>query len=302
MVNIDFDKFKKVTGYNIKSFFERFESFMSNQYRYVINYYNGGELKQDSFFELGNLLKDIAIIEPLFRINTNGLDTIDMWELLDLFSEVQTKLYTINKAGKWLKSSRLNTNDIGVKIERIQKQNETLEVMADDLGYNEPQDDWFDIALGNQIIEEDYTMDGGVIFTVILQNNFNIGLENIIDYTVGQNVLGKDIYRKITFENNDLKVVNYDKALEQSFEIKISMQKNSIPEFPDYGLDGQIIGTNVAAISYPALFRDLLDLFKQDGRWSEVNLLDIYRKDDAVNLKFEAKSILKESLVTNIKI
>lgn len=302
MVQIDFSKFKKVTGYNILGFFQNYDTFMSSYYQAIINYYNGGSLNQNAFFALDNLIKEVSKIEPLFRINTNGLDTIDMWELLDLFSEAQVKLLTIKRSGKWLRSSRLNTNAIGTQIDRVQSQNETLEMMADSLGYNEPQDDWKNISIDNQAIEEDYTTEGGVIFTIILQNNFNIGLENIVDFTVGKNVLGKDIYRKITFENNDLKTVEFEEALDQSFAIKIQVQKNSIPEFPEYGVDNELVGSNVAAISYPSLFRDLLNLFKQDERWSEVNLLNIDRDQDSVFLSFEAKSILKQSLVTNIRI
>lgn len=299
---IDFDLFKKVTGYDIKSFFVRFTNFTTNQYQYIVTYYGGGDLNQDSFFELNYLLKECTKIEPLFRLNNKRLSSIDMWEILDLFTEVQTKLWTIEKTGKWMKSSRLNTNDTSTKINRIQGQYETLEMMADELGFSNSQNDWVSIALNNQAIEEDYTMEGGKMFTVSLQNNFNIGLPNIIDYTVGKNVLGKDILKKITFTDNDLETLNFEKAMTQSFEIKINVQKNSIPEFPEYGVNNEIIGTNVASISYPSLFRDLLNLFKQDSRWKEVNLLDLYRDKDSVFMKFEAKSILKDAYVTNINV
>jgi hypothetical protein len=45
-------------------------------------------LNQNAFFELNYLLKESSKIEPLFRINTNRLYSIDMWEFLDLFSEI----------------------------------------------------------------------------------------------------------------------------------------------------------------------------------------------------------------------
>lgn len=302
MIQIDFDKFKKVSGYDIKAFFVRFNDFISNYYQSIIGYYNGGGLNQDAFFELDYLLNQVNIIEPLFRLNSNRYDTIDMWELLDLFSEIQVKLLTVKMSGKWMKSSRLNTNEVGVKIDRIQSQNETLEMMAEDIGYAEPQDDWVDLAINNQIIEEGYTLDGGQIISITLQNNFSLGLDNIVDYTVGQNVLGKDIAQKINFVDNDLEVVEYKKAIDQSFKIKMNLQKNSIPEFPNKGFDNSNIGTNVAAISYPTLFRDLLNLFKQDQRWDKVTLIDISRVEDAIKMKFEARTILKDSLITNISV
>ena len=119
---------------------------------------------------------------------------------------------------------------------------------------------------------------------------------------MGQNVLGKDIYKQFTFENDDLKTVEYKDAVNQSFGIKINCQKNSIPEFPEYGINNELVGSNVSIISYPTLFRDLLNLFRQDKRWSTVNLLDIQRKEDMVFLKFEAITILKDSQKTNIAI
>jgi hypothetical protein len=301
-MEIDFDKFKSVTGYDIKAFFKRFSDFSSTYYQSIINYYAGGQLNQDAFFELDSLLNEVSIIEPLFGINTNRLDTLDMWEILDLFSETQIKLYTVKQTGKWMKSSRLTLNDTGTKINRVQNQNETIEMIADDVGYADIHNDWVDIAINNQVVEEEYTMDGGTIFTIVLQNNFSVGLDNIVDYLTGKSVLGKDIARKINFVNNDLETVNFEKAIDQSFKIKIEAQKNSIPEFPFYGVDNESIGTNVASISYPVLFKDLLTLFKQDKRWSEVNLIDIKRADDSIKMQFEAKSILKDSLVTNINI
>lgn len=299
---IDFNKFKNTTGYDILGFFNRYSSFMDIYYPSIINYYSGGALDQNAFFELDYLLKEVTKIEPLFLLNTNRMDTVDMWELLDLFSDVQVKLLTINKTGKWMRSSRLNTNETGVKIDKIQYQNETIEMMANDLGYSDPQNDWMNIAINNQAKEEDYTLEGGTIFSVVFQNNSNIGLDNIVDSGQGKRVLGKDVAKKISFVNNDLDVVEFEKAIAQSFEIKMNVQRNSIPEFPEYGINNELIGTNAAALSYPALFRDVLALFRQDKRWSNVNLIDIYRKDDMVFMKIEATSILKDSLVTNINV
>jgi hypothetical protein len=299
---IDFNKFKNTTGYDILEFFNRYSSFMDIYYPSIINYYSGGALDQNAFFELDYLLKEVTKIEPLFLLNTNRMDTVDMWELLDLFSDVQVKLLTINKTGKWMRSSRLNTNETGVKIDKIQYQNETIEMMANDLGYSDPQNDWMNIAINNQAKEEDYTLEGGTIFSVVFQNNSNIGLDNIVDSGQGKRVLGKDVAKKISFINNDLDVVEFEEAIAQSFEIKMNVQRNSIPEFPEYGINNELIGTNAAALSYPALFRDVLALFRQDKRWSNVNLLDIYRKDDMIFMKIEATSILKDSLVTNINV
>jgi hypothetical protein len=225
-----------------------------------------------------------------------------MWDLLTLFTESRIKLMSCRKTGKWLRSSRLNQNDTNVKISRVQSENETIEQMADSLGFISPDNDWANISISNEIIEEDYTMDGGTLFTISFRNNFSINLDNIVDYFSGDNILGKDIYKVITFENNDLKTISGKSAIDQSFKIKTELKKNSIPQFPDLGVDGELIGSNVAAISYPSILRGLLNVFKLDQRFKEVSLIDIFRKDDALFIKFSAKSINKDSLVTNINV
>jgi len=312
IVPLNFDKFKRVTGYNIKDFFQRYYNFFTNDYNSIVSYYKGGSLNQSAFAELDYLLKQVTVIESLFWIHSIRLDTIDFWEMLDLFTEMQTKLLTAKKTGKWLRSSRLNLNDVNPKVKRVQGQNETIESIADDLGYDDSQNTWVDIAISNLVTEDSYdiygesnvgyTNKGGRMFTVSLKNNASISLSNIVDYFTPENILGKDIDKKIIFENNDLKVLSGKDAVNQSFGIKLGIKKNSIPEFPDKGIVPENIGTNVSTLSYPSIFRNLLALFRDDQRWRSVSILNLRRKDSAVFLEIEAKTITNDPVVTNLKI
>ena len=303
MMVIDWDKFKNVTGYDIHQFFLNCESFFSTKYQDIVNYYSGYDyVPTDSFNELILLQNEINVIEPLFRVNSNRLDTIDMWDILDLFTEMQTKLLTAAKLSKWMRSSRLSKNDSSVQIDRIQIQNETLESISSDIGYSNPQNDWKNIAIDNLIEEEDYTMEGGKLITLTFKNNAYLSLDNIIDYFVGDNIKGKDITRKFEFIDNDLVCVSGNDCLNQSFKIKLEIEKNSIPEFPDYGSYPDAIGSNVAAISFPSRIKDLMKIFAQDKRWSNLTFLNIYRKEDAVYMSLQAKSISQDIQRTNIKI
>lgn len=50
MVEDMFDKFFRITGYDIKSYFQKFVDFCTNDYPLIADYYsNGGELDKDSF-------------------------------------------------------------------------------------------------------------------------------------------------------------------------------------------------------------------------------------------------------------
>ena len=149
-------------------------------------------------------------------------------------------------------------------IEKI-RQGETIEAIAAEVGYSEPQEDWFNVALSNQLIEEEYTPDGGKIISISFQNNANLVIDNIVDSLKGKNVLGKDIQRRFEFANNDLVTVEYEKAIEQALYIILGTVKGGIPEFPEDGTSSDSVGSNTNTIEYPSLFRNLLAMFRK--RW-----------------------------------
>ena len=96
-----FEKFYNVTGYDIKSYFQKFVDFCANDYPLIVDYYsNGGEMDKDSFLRLVELVRESETIEPLFILHENTLDDISMWDILDNFTETQTKLSTIKSSAR----------------------------------------------------------------------------------------------------------------------------------------------------------------------------------------------------------
>lgn len=294
--------FKEITGYDLEGFFNDFVDFVNNDFQLIVNYYNGGETPNKSFKELDRLLDEAHKIESIWEIHNSRFNDVSYWELCDKYTDIYGKLLTCKNMSKWTRSSRLNSFDSNIKFSRGLKQFETFERVAKSVGSQDPQNDWADIAINNLITEEDYTSEGGVIFSVSLQNNFNFDIPNIVDSLIGDNIYGKDIDKSFTFKDNDLSVVQFEDALLQSLEIKLSTKKGDIPEFEEIGLEPSATSSNVNTIQYPTIFRNLLSSFQLDGRWSEINLLDLYREEDAVFLKLEIKTVLKDNYVTNLKI
>lgn len=297
-----FDSFKRITGYNLQSFFERFVNFMNNHSGNVIGYYNGGTLSNVSFNELELLLKESSKISPLFENFGSNFTYMGYWELLDKFTDIQTGLLTFKNMSKWSRSSRMNKYDSSVSVDRKIRQGETIEAIAAEVGYSEPQEDWFNVALSNQLVEEEYTPDGGKIISISFQNNANLVIDNIVDSLKGKNVLGKDIQKKFEFLDNDLVTVEYEKAIEQALFIILGTVKGGIPEFPEDGTSNDSVGSNVSTIEYPSLFRNLLAMFRKDGRWSEITLLDLSKDQDNVFMKIGCKTILQNRTITNLPI
>lgn len=298
--------FKVATGGDIKSFLEDFALFCNNYYSSIVDYYQGN-IDFNTVGEAFNLLDDLMnrakILEPLFTLKASFFTNIDAWELLDIFTDCQTKLWTIDNSAKWLRSAIIGRFGNNVALNRVLKTRENFENVATSLGSNDAQNDWVDIAKNNLVEEEDYTAsDGGGMFKINLKISGNFEISNIVDTLETKNILGKDIDKNFKIEENDIKTVEFEEAISQSLSIITSALKGCIPESPNYGLPNEAIGSSTNALQYPSLFRHVMNMFQKDARWAEVSLLDLYRKEDSVYMKIQAKTITNNFLTTNIQI
>lgn len=298
-----FEKFYNVTGYDIKSYFQKFVDFCANDYPLIVDYYsNGGEMDKDSFLRLVELVRESETIEPLFILHENTLDDISMWDILDNFTETQTKLSTIKSSARWLRSSSLDRNNT-LQMEKTLRTGERFEDVSRQLNSSNPEDDWMNITIPQYIEETDYSFsDGGNKFYINLKNAGNNYLDTVVDVLVGDNILGRDIDVNFVFENDDLKIVIGDDAIRQALDTILSSQKGAIPEFKDYGIASEFIGTTVNAIQYPSIFKDVMNMFQRDSRWDSVELIDVKREEDAVFLSLQCKTVTKKDYLVNVPI
>ena len=294
------EQFNQITGYDIGAFFIQYRDFVSLHYQNIIDYYAGDDRVAISFEALNQLNREIRQIEPLIDLHRNRFQTIDAWIIVDAYGDIFVAVETVNNMSKWSRSSRTTQFNRNVQVERVLKQGETFERVARELGIADSDNTWARTVIENYIIEEDYTPAGGALFSVPIRSNVNFGLPNIVDNLNEENVYGKDIRRDMVFENDDLVTVTGSDALEQTVETILQTRKGSIPEFPEDGIEEAVIGTNVNVIQYPTIFRNLLNIFRKDGRFTEINLLDLNRDQDAVFMRFEIKGLLKDSFVRNL--
>ena len=298
-----FEKFYNVTGYDIKSYFQKFVDFCANDYPLIVDYYsNGGGMNKDSFLRLVELVRESETIEPLFILHENTLDDISMWDILDNFTETQTKLSTIKSSARWLRSSSLDRNNT-LQMEKTLRTGERFEDVSRQLNSTNPEDDWMNITIPQYIEETDYSFsDGGDKFYINLKNAGNNYLDTVVDVLVGDNILGRDIDVNFVFENDDLKIVIGDDAIRQALGTILSSQKGAIPEIKDYGIANEFIGTTVNAIQYPSIFKDVMNMFQRDSRWDSVELIDVKREEDAVFLSLQCKTVTKKDYLVNVPI
>lgn len=297
-----YEKFLSVTGYNIKDFFQSYVDFCSEYYPYIVNYYQGGEINADSFYELDKLIAQINIIEPLFQLHENKLDDISMWELLENFSEIVTKLTTIKNSDRWLRSASVGRTNT-LQLEKQLRTGETFETVSEQLELENPEDDWVDIVVPQYIIEEDYvTGQGSNTFSVNLKNVGINYVDNVVDTLVDENILGKDLSTEFVFENEDLKIIKFQKSMEQALQIILEAVKGCIPEFTDYGLPSDFIGQTTNTIQYPIIFKSLMNMFQRDNRWASAELIDLKKVEDSIFMKVRATTVTKEDFLINVPI
>lgn len=298
-----YEQFKLVTGYDIEKFFSDFVDFVNTYYPYIINYYNSGVINKESFYELERLQRETEKIEPLFSLHRNNLDNVGMWYLLDTFTEINTKLLTTKMSAKWTRSIYNAVRASAIKMEKVLSPGQTFEEIAKELDADNPQNDWVNITLPQYIEEEQYTVeDGSRIFSVNLQNIKLNYIDNIVDTLSGKNILGKDISVDFTFENDDLKTVNYEESVFQALDLITKSLQGSIPEFPEYGIPNDFIGTTVNAFQYPVIFKAIMNMFQRDSRWKTVELLEVKREQDAVFLKIKATVVSESSYIVNVPV
>lgn len=298
-----YEKFKDITGYNIQGFFDDFVNFVNTKYPYIINYYNSGVIDEDSFYELDRLQREIEKIEPLFILHRNTLDDIGMWYLLETFSEIDTKLSTIRMSAKWTRSIYNAVRSSAIKMEKILSPGQTFEKIAEDLGAINPQDDWVNITTPQYIQEEDYSVqEGSKIFSVNLQNIRLNYIDNIVDTLNGKNILGKDISVDFKFAEDDLITVNYEESVFQALELITQSLQGCIPEFPEYGIPNDYIGTTVNAFQYPVIFKAIMNMFQRDSRWKSVELLEVVRDKEAIFLKIKATVVSENEYIVNVPV
>lgn len=297
------EKYYNITKIDIQQFFQDTVDFINEGYPSILSYYEGGDLPADSFKVLDDLLVRAESIDAAFFNFSDQMKTLDMWDLLDTFEDSWGQLLTINNTSKWMRSSRVGRYDGKFYLERTLKDFENFEQVASSVGSNDPQNDWEEIAVSNFIIEEDYSpRSGGPIFKISLSSSANFGIQTVVDSLVGERILGKDVDKRFYFANNDLAIVEYKDAINQTIDTIMNTLKGDIPEFPEDGISNEFIGTNVSAIQYPTLFRNLSTIFAKDDRFIEVNLLSLSRKDDYIIMKIKIRTINSDSYITNISV
>lgn len=301
-------EFEDLTKFPIIRHFEDFVAFMQSDYLKIVDYYSGNNSQLDSsaLANLTQLQEEIDTLLEIFKSSGSAFNNFKWWDLLEQIEINETKLLSISNISKWLRSTVSVANfSSGPEAQISFRQGQTLEsINRQELGSEDWDNNWQDIAYKNNLREEDYTTDGGEI----IKANYNsttkgFVINSIVDNPQGDKVLGIDINRNLSFIDNDLDTLSAQLTFLQNIDILSKLRVGDNPEFPQDGLEKSlIIGSNINSIAYPILFRQLTALFKQDDTIGSFVIKNIEKVQDGLFINFEVSNRLGEiqSLSINI--
>ncbi len=292
------EEFELITQYPLSLFFINFTSFVKNDYSSIISYYSGdiSSLNNVAFNNLKTLMEDVQNIFSIFSLNKNVFSNYKWWLFIDQIEKIDNSLMLIDNSSKWLRStiSKGNFNP-NPEVDIPFNQGQTLESLERDvLGSKNWSNTWSDLAIKNDLREEDYTSEAGFLVKANFDYNFNnFKIFSIVDNPVGEKVLGIDIHKKLQFVDNDLLVLSPRDTFYQNIYILINLRQYDNPEFFNQGINPSlIVGSNVNSLTYPVLFRQLTNLFKNDDTVKSFEIISINRLQDSVNISFAIESRL----------
>lgn len=298
--------FQKVTGFNIIEFITNFIKFNQTQKNDIVAYYSGDtqSLNSQSFDILFQLQRDVEQAITLMIMNKNSFHSFADWNLLEQLETLQNQLKTIENSSKWLRSViTKNSFNSNPEVSITLGQGETLEhLVKDQLGSLNYENDWIKIAIRNDLKEEDYGFDGGNLLQVQFENQ-NFFISGVVDNIQGEKVLGLDLYKKLTFEDDDLKVLSYQDTFKQAVLILSSLKQGDNPEFLLEGVSGSlVVGTNLKSLAFPSLFRQMSNTFSKDDTMKGFKVKDLSHEQDSANIEIEVESRLGDLLPATLTI
>lgn len=241
------------------------------------------ELKSTTDFILAKLI--------LYKGNFN---TIDYWDLLEKIDDIKEKLSIIESYPRFYKVSFFKKqNQTDTYETYIMKQNETLLQISDKFNQDEN-----DIAISNNLREEDYSIKGGTV--LVLKSSKTTEYQNIeplnsiIDICLGKNVLGKDLPNYIKFDEDeeDLVVDTPEDTFGNTLSRLFYLNKGGIPEFPDLGIDKELFQSNLGEIGelFPIIIRQLSNTLNTDDTILQFQIDDIERIEDKDAFRIHASA------------
>jgi len=283
--------FEKLTKFPLNQYLTDCNDFFKFGYNNIAQFYNGSIPRANPKYikQHIELLKQSERLNDQFKNHSSRFSSVGYWELIDYVDDIRTKLQTISKLSKYLRSSRTDFNfSQGYAHPYVIGAEQTLEQISSNiLEDNDANNDWVDIAIKNDLRETEYDIDGGdgiILYKEFFNQNF---VTSVIDNMIGEKIYGLDIQKRFEFVDDDLKVLSYKETAYQTVLILSRLNKGDIPEFVDLGIDRALyIGSNLGTLAFSSIIREMTKVFNSDDLFINFEVLSIKIEQDNFNLSF----------------
>ena len=286
------NEFQNITKFELLQYFIDYRDFLQDDYASVHSYFSGNSetIDNEKLRKMSDLLSRSDDLIRTFQTFAGKLGNVGYWELQQYCQDLKDTLERISKLPKYCRTAKSCrgykpyiqvSEDIGGL--------KTIEDLSSELGSGVTEQD---LILNNNLEEQDYEIDKLSSITAFVENRQNVSVETILEQTIGRKIYGRDINRKISFNNNDLSLVEYEDNVEQKCDILLEINKGDVPELPNFGKN-VISGQTHSSYNYSALISDLKDNFMQDDLFSSINITDInfLKGDIYVNCEIQTKYV-----------
>jgi len=302
-------EFKKITSKDVELFFRKTISFFLNEYVIITAYYTGQttSINSEPFVVFEEIKKECSDIFEVIHTQSKQLSNIKWWLLVEQLEEIDSRLKTLSNIDRWGRSSFTKVAySPSATVQYTLKQNQTLERISSDILLSSDQEGWFEIARKNNLNEEDYSIEGGVDLQLEASQISNGNqVDSVVDRMIGKNIYGKDLYRKIQFNSteNDLEILGNDDTILQSVDILIKLKKNDNPDFPNEGLQSEIVvGISQSSLNFPIITRQLTETFNSDDSLRNFLITNLKIESDNLLIDYQIETRLSETYDGQIKV
>lgn len=301
------EEFEAITQKKLKVFLQNVASFLQRDRVVFLQYYNGSvkTIQAEYFQKFDALKKELAEVFEAFQLNSNVFTHSRWWELIAMLEDLDSTFASLQNIHRWSRSSIGKFGyDPNTRASYIINENQTLERISQDvLQDTNPLDDWYNIAIENNLEEEEYTSDGGKELSLNIQKGReSLKLNSVVDIVSGKKIYGIDIDKKITFVTDsegftDIKTLTHDETIHQAVETIILLKKNDNPDKPTDGLQTSVIvGGNRALLNFPVIVRQLSQTFAGDDTLKNFMVNNIAFDQDNLLISYEIQTRLNELL------
>ena len=285
---------ENIISVDVKSYFNDFINFVGLYQQSIIDYYTlENPYPKQAFDALQRLNYTKEKIYEEISSHRDLLNEYKYFEVVDALEDSFNVLDTFQNYSRWLRSSIVNGKfKESTEVNIILRQNQTLENLSNELGFNNQDEGALQIALRNNLKETDYSNDNqNLVFKFGYQNQTSLYLNSIVDNLTGENILGKDIQKKLEFSVDDLRVLSPSETFQQACNIILNLRKRDNPEFPQLGFDKSfLVNRNVVGSTLPSFIRQLYSIVASDDSIASFQVSKVDLNTDALTVEIIFKS------------